>query len=184
MVGLLYYAFVGPWIRRPLARGEFSYVDGGLGGLLFAFGLVTTMEGAALHLILHARHPLAAWALLAFNVYTLVWLVAMHQAARLKPVLLSGDRLLVQTGLLWTVDVPVPLLSSVESIQETPRCPGVLRAALGTQPVLLLTLKEPVAARGPFGVRRPVTCVALYVDDAGGLARALSSRLARGPSCE
>jgi hypothetical protein len=184
MTSILYFAFVGPWVRRPLRPGEFSYVDGGLGALLFAFGLVTMMEGAAVHLILRARSPLAAWALTAVSAYTLVWLVALHQAARLRPVLLAGDRLILRTSLLWTLDVPVAQLGSVTTVQETPRGPGVLRAALGTQPTLLLTLKEPAVAQGPFGVRRSVTRVALYVDDAAGLTRALSPRLARGPACE
>ena len=127
----------------------------------------------AAHVALHAWSARAAWASSALAVYALVWLAAAYQAARLRPVALSADRLLARTSLLWTAEIPRSAIASVIRIQEMPREKGILRAALGTAPELLLTLREPVTARGPLGIRRTVTGIALHVDDPGKLRAAL-----------
>ena len=95
---VLYYALVGPFVRRPARANEFGYTEeSGLGGLLFALGFVTTMEGLGMHLLLHAWSARAAWVLTALSAYTLLWLLAAFHAARLRPVVLSGDHLLVRS---------------------------------------------------------------------------------------
>ena len=175
-LAVLYYAFVGPRRRRALGPGEFGYTeDTGLGGLLFALGFVVTMEGLAVHLLIHSWSPAAAWVLAAANVYTLIWLAAAYQAARLRPVALSADRLLVRTSLLWTAEIPRAAIASVTRIHEAPRGKGVLRAALAAEPALLVTLRAPVIARGPLGIRRSVTRIALHVDEPERLRAALRS---------
>ena len=102
----IYYAFVGPRRRRPLGPDEFSYSEKtGLGGLLFGAGLMVTMEGLAVHFVIHLWSAATAWILAAINGYTLIWLAAAFQAARLRPVALSADRLLiretVENWVLW-----------------------------------------------------------------------------------
>src|ERR1700677_1330580 len=100
---VLYYAFVGPRVKRPLRNDsvvrEFSYTDGGLVGLLLALGLLAVMEGIVAHLLLASR-PRAAWLSTAVHAYGIVWLVAAYQAARLRPVVLGGGRLLLRTSLV------------------------------------------------------------------------------------
>ena len=173
----LYYAFVGPWRRRPLRPDELGYTEkSGLGGLLFALGFIVTMEGLAAHFVVHALSPRLSWVLAAINAYSLIWLAAAYQAAHLRPVALSEDRLLVRTSLLWTVDVPRAAIASVTRIHETPRYDGVLRAAVGVEPELCVTLTEPVRARGLLGIERSVTRIALYVDEPEKLLSALDDR--------
>ena len=87
----------------------------GLAGLLFALGLIATMEAIAVHLVLQASRPRIAWLATAVHAYGIVWLVAAYQAARLRPVVLGGGRLLLRTSLLWTVDIPLALLAKVET---------------------------------------------------------------------
>jgi hypothetical protein len=104
----------------------------------------------------------------------LLWLVAAYQAARLRPVLVTADTLLVRASLLWTAAVPRAAIASVTDVVEAPRGRGgVLEAALGTAPVLLVTLSVPVEAQGLMGLRRTVTRIALHVDDPAGLRAAL-----------
>ena len=173
---VLYYAFVGPWVKPARRAEQFSYAEeSGLGGLLLALGFVIAMEGLGVHLLVHAWSPRAAWVHAALNAYALVWLVALYQAARLRPMVVSGDRLLVRVSLLWTAEMPLAKVASVAAIAASPRGKDVLRAALGTAPVLLLTLIEPVVARGPFGIRRSVRRIALHVDDPARLRAALES---------
>jgi hypothetical protein len=171
---VVYYAFLGPRLRRPLREGELSYHEkSGLGGLLFALGLVAVMEGLGVHLVLHPWSPRVAWVLAALNGYLLVWLAAVFQAARLRPVVVTADQLLVRTSLLWTVAVPRASIASVKRLDEMPPGKGILRAALGTAPEILVTLSEPVTARGPLGIRRSVTGIALYLDEPEKLRAAL-----------
>jgi hypothetical protein len=116
--------------------------------------------------------------LTALSVYTLLWLAAAFQAARLRPVVVSEDQLLVRSSLLWTVEVPRDAIECVRAVDDAPRDKRVLRAALGTSPVLLVTLKRPVRALGPFGTHRTVDAIALYVDEPARLRAALKGGLA------
>ncbi len=171
-LAVVYYALVGPWIRRPLRDGELSYTrESGLGGLLFGLGVLLLTEGLAIHMLLQTWSPRAAWVLAGLNVYALLWLAGVHQAARLRPVVVSSERLLLRASLLWTVVVPRGAVGSVRPIHAMPRVKGVLRLALGTAPNLLLSLREPVVARGMLGIERRVTRIALYVDDPEALSR-------------
>jgi len=174
---VLYYAFVGPRVKRPLRRDslvrEFSYTDGGLVALLLALGLLAIMEGIVAHLTLLASSPRAAWLSTAVHAYGIVWLVAAYQAARLRPVVLGEGRLLLRTSLLWTVDIPLASLAKVETPADVPRGSGVLNSAPWTQAQLLLTLNQAIVAQGPFGLTKKVTRVALYVDDPAALLEAL-----------
>jgi hypothetical protein len=49
----------------------------------------------------------------------------------------------------------------------------VLNAAPGTQAQVLLTLNQACVPRGPFGLNKKVTRVALYVDDRAARLEAL-----------
>jgi hypothetical protein len=179
-VMVLYFAIVGPWLSPPRRVGEFSYASkSGLVGMLFALGLLIATEGLGVHLLVHAWSSRAAWVHAALNAYSLVWLVAVYQAARLRPIVVSADGLLVRASLLWTAEVTLANVASVTAIDESPRGKGVLRAALGTAPVLLVTLIEPVVARGPLGIRRSVRLIALYVDEPAALRATIESLSSR-----
>jgi hypothetical protein len=81
-VVVFYYAFMGPRVRRQVRPGEFSYIESsGLASLLLGLALLLAMEGVGAHLLLRAWSPRAAWVHAAANVYALVWLAALFQAA-------------------------------------------------------------------------------------------------------
>jgi hypothetical protein len=176
-LAVLYYALVGPWMKRPLRRDstarEFSYTDGGLSGLLLALGVMTVTEALVVHLVLQASRPRAAWLATAVHAYGIVWLVAAYQAARLRPVVLTPRSLLLRASLLWTVDIPLASVVKIETPVDVPRGSDVLNAAPGTQAQVLLTLNQACVAQGPFGLKKKVTRVALYVDDPAALLEAL-----------
>ncbi len=176
-LAVLYYAFVGPSVKRPLRADaevrEFSYTDGGLAGLLLGLGVVAVVEAVAVHLVLLERSPRAAWLCTAVHAYGIVWLVAAYQAARLRPVVLRPGRLLLRTSLLWTLDIPLASLATAGTSVDMPRGSHVLNAAPGMPAQILLTLKCAHVAQGPFGLTKKVTRVALYVDDPAALLESL-----------
>ncbi len=171
---VFYYAFAGPRVRRATAINEFSYTEkSGLGGLLFALGFVTVVEGLVVHVLLRQWRPMAGWIFSGLHVYTLIWLSAAFQAARLRPVAVTDSHLLLRLSLIWTAEIPRASLESVEAIRAMPEDKSVLRAAFGDEPRLLLTFKEPVALHGMLGIRKRVTKIALYVDSPEALRAAL-----------
>lgn len=171
-----YYAFVGPRVRRPLAENEFSYSEkSGLGGLLFGLGFVTVVEGLVVHYLLRQWTPKAAWLFTALHGYTLIWLSAAYQAARLRPIALFLDRVLLRTSLLWTAELPLTSLESAVRIKQRPEDKKVLRAYFGDDPNVLLTFTEPQEVRGPLRMRKQVSQIALYVDTPDRFLKHLSS---------
>ncbi len=177
-LAVLYYAVAGLATKAvPLARrhGEHTtFAKSGLRGLLLVLGGVAVVEGLAVHAVLAPVSLRAAWLASALNAYALVWLTGAYGAAKLRPVIVTTDRLLVRASFVWTVDVPRAAIAQVAAITEAPAGADVLRAAFGTPPCVLVTLSEPVVARGLFGRSRSVTRIAVYVDEPGELLRCLA----------
>ena len=171
---VLYFAFVGPRVRRATAINEYSYTEkSGLGGLLFALGFVTVVEGLLVHVLLRQWHPVAGWLFTGLHAYTLLWLTAAYQAARLRPVVVFSDTLLFRFSLVWTAEIPRSKIAVVEPIKTMPEDKTILRAAFGDEPRLLLTFTEPLAVQGLFGIRKRVLQIALSVDEPEKLRVAL-----------
>lgn len=167
-LAIFYYAFVGPRLPTPRSERHFSYTEKStLGGLLFAFGFLTVAEGLVVHVLLRQWSVAAASLFTALHVYTLLWLVALHQATRLRPHVLTPDGLLVRVSLLWTVLVPYGQIAEITAQKTLPECkdPALLRTIPGLEPEFLLTLHTPLEARGPLGRCRSVTQLALAVDE-------------------
>jgi hypothetical protein len=179
-LAVAYYAAQAlPFARRaPRAIEGRSFTTSeksGAFGLLLALGFVAAVEGVALHLVLAAWSTRAAWVASALNAYALVWIVAAHQAARLRPVVVTATHLQVRASLLWTADVPRNTIAKVEAIAQLERAPGVLRASFGTAPCMLVTLSAPLTAHGLAGLTKQVTRIALYVDEPEALRAALAT---------
>lgn len=169
-IAILRYALMGSWARTEAAvtDQQFRYdQDSGIKVVvLLGIGLLA-VEATVVHLLLIRWNTLAAGLWLALDVYMLGWLLAHRQAVRLRPVLLSVDALTVRVGLIWQVRIPLAALAGVELVSDVPmNRPQVLNAAkpLLTTPNLLLTLKEAIPVKGPYGLVRQAKHIALYVD--------------------
>jgi hypothetical protein len=171
-----YYALVGPRVCRTPTASEFSYTEkSGLGGLLFALGFVTVVEGLVVHFLLRQWHPAAGWVFSGLHAYTLLWLGAAYQAARLRPVVVTDNSLVFRYSLLWTAEIPRTQLASIAPLKAMPADKTVLRAAFGDDPKLLLTFTEPVTVKGLLGKQKQITQLALFVDAPERLLAALEN---------
>jgi hypothetical protein len=172
--GALYYAVVGPFLRRSARDNEFSYTEtSGLGALVLALAILVVMEGIPAHFMIHSWSAKGAWVHAALDGYVLIWTTAAYQAARLRPVTIERGRLLVRASILWTAEIPLATIEAVRPIAARPSGQEVLCVALGAAPNVLLTMNEPVAVRGPFGTRKLVRQIALFVDEPARLTSAL-----------
>ena len=171
-IDMLRFALLG-WFARPDTRADTnatafsSHCESGFVALVVvgSFGLL--IETATVHLLArHWSHSVANW-LLLIDLYGLALLVAHGHAVRLQPTLLTADAVIVRVGFFWQVAVPRVALVAIEPLRGD-FTPGLeilnLARPLLAAPNLLLTFAEPVNLTGPYGIRRPARCVALYLD--------------------
>jgi hypothetical protein len=163
------------WFRRAPAgfsmHRRSSYVAV-VGVLLF----LAAVESAAAHLLLATWvSPIAAWVATGLAIYGVTWLLGDTHAVRLSPLRFAPAGLIIEKGVRWHLVVPREDIAAATPI-EGPVAGALDLSLLG--PNLLLTLHRPAQARGPFGITRSATQVALSVDDRAAFTAACSSRAA------
>ena len=171
---VLWYGLCAFRKKAPIDEGIFAYHES-LTALLVLGFIATPAEGLVLHILLRGWSPVAAWIGTALHVYSLVWLVALYQAARLRPLVLSADALLVRWSLLWTAEVPLAQIASVELLKARPetREKGVLDMARLADRPIRVRLSAPVTVHGPLGMRRETSALLLGVERPEKLVSAL-----------
>lgn len=175
-IGVFAYG-LGGWFRRPRAPAgalAFGYLDAWK-PMLGAIAVILAVETVGIHLLVRLASPVAALALTVLSLYGLFWLLADAQAARHRPILVTTDVLLVRIGLRWTARVPRRLIVKVHrpDLRAGGRLPDRLLAAMDGQPNVEVWLSEPVVARGPFGIERSVTRLAIGLDEPAAFMAAL-----------
>lgn len=179
-LAMLYYALLS-WRRAPhVSAGATPFSlhrRSGLVPLLVALTAVAVVELVVAHLLLHGWSPRAAWIASVPSALGVLWLVGFTRAIVLRPVLVEPGRVVARGGVQWTVELPLPLVARADTGRvRAPhrRAPEHLQlAGLGT-PTALLTLREPVTARGAYGRERVVRTIALTVDDPADFRVALA----------
>ena len=94
----------------------------------------------------------------------------------LRPILVMRDVIQVRNGLQWQLDVPRAQIERIEFGRVNApqkRTRDHLRGAPGRANVLI-ELRAPLRAVGPYGVTRDVRRVSLVLDDVAGFQRAIS----------
>ena len=178
-LAVVYYALFS-WRARPQIPTRcraFAYAEAsGHRMLAMIVGAAVVFEGVPVHLLLQHWSLAAAWVCTALDAYALLWTVALARSICLRPILVSGDRVVIRIGLLYEVEVPRAEIALCRRAvaRDTRKGPGRLRAVVLNEPQWVLELKSGVAVRGPFGRRRTVTSVALAVDQPGEFASELS----------
>lgn len=169
--------------RKKPASGPdiFSYHENLVGILVMVF-LATPAEGALMHYLLRQWSEVAAWVGTGLHVYSLVWIIAFYQAARLRPIALKEDTLLLRSSLIWTAGIPYEKIQSVELLKERPerKAKGMLDIALMADKPLRICFSEPVAVHGPLGIRREVSTILVGVERPQALLAQLETKLAQG----
>jgi hypothetical protein len=175
-MAVFYYAF-GAWRRRADAPpGSLAFSIHRQSGVAALFGMlagVTAMEAALVHVLVTRWSPLAARVLTALSAYGIVWLVAMSRAFALRPVLVCDREVVVRSGMMWTVRVPVMAIAA--TLRQGP---FDMKMPPACEPNVVLRLAEPVVARGMHGVTRRVASVAIAVDDREAFERAIAGATA------
>ena len=177
-IDMLRYATVGWWARpeMPAAATAFSsHRESGFPAIVAVVGFALLIEAATVHLLVSYWNATVANWLLLFEGYGLLLLVAHGHAVRLRPTLVTAERVVVRVGFFWHLNVPRAEVVAVEVLTgDLAPAPETLRLAkpVFAAPNLLLTFAGPVTVTGPYGIRRRAHRVALYLDQPTAFALA------------
>jgi len=162
---------LGGWFRRAPADGFAMHRRKSWPAIAALLIALISIETVAVHLLLATWSGLAAWIATAMSIYAVVWLAADLHALRLYPLRVTADAVVVSVGLRWRIAIPRDAIASVALGETAPD--GALDASV-LEPTVVLTLTRPIEARGPFGLRRAPSAIALTVDDPDRLIAALA----------
>jgi len=137
-----------------------------LGALLMAI----VVETGAVHLLVALWSEPVAWVLTIVSVYSVLWLLGDFNAARSMPSVLTDRTLHLRAGLRWSADIP---RAGIVAIHDTPPTETAVDLAMWGTPDFWLETREPVLARGPFGLDRRARFVGVAVDDPAALRKAV-----------
>ncbi|MDK1343803.1 hypothetical protein QNO09_10880 [Streptomyces sp. 378] len=173
------FASLALWVvRRTHGTGggvAFGYARG-QGAMMAGFAFVCLVETVALSVLLR-DWPAVHAVFLFLDVYTIVFVVALHASSVVRPHVLDVERGSLRIRRYVHVDLPVPL-ERIGSVRRELRmthepADGELNVEVGSQTTVTLELTEPVTHVTFLGRRRAVRVVRFHADDADGLVRAL-----------
>jgi hypothetical protein len=177
-----------PHTRDPSTGPDriFPLQGGASASLLVGIGVALVVEGAVLHLWLAARHPGWAWTVTALNAATLVWLWRDYQARALATLTLGDRDVVITVGNQLRCQVPRSGIASAEmatwrSVPDPDMARDYVNTAKPLEPNVMLTFREPVDARLPFGIRKRLTRLGVRVGNPERLISEISTASARSP---
>ena len=172
------WGLLGWWRVEPLSPNHqplTTHHNSGQVAMGVALLVVGLIEVVAVHLLIARWNPTAAFWVSAFSGYGMLFLVADLVASCQRPSLLTPTDLHIRVGIRWQAAIPKSLILSVVPIHEKPaKAPDLLNGVLIIAPNTLITLREPVTINGPYGIRRPVSRITLFLDDGAGKTSVLT----------
>lgn len=194
LLELALYRSLARWIlRRPDVPGDATAI--GYAQLvapmlwLWIFGSAT--EVVVVEMVLRSIDT--GWAhafrlpLLVIGIWGVLWMLGMMAAYRVRPHLLSTDRLRVRNSARTWVDVPMEVVESARSAEH--EVPGVVKSlhiedglllvGVSSRTNLELKLTGPVTLATSKGPAQAITRVGLWVDDPRDVVSQLQPVLAK-----
>jgi hypothetical protein len=166
-IATFYYALFG-WRQQPepRERAVTFHQRNGWGTILICIFVLIAAEGLAMHLFLARWSTLVAWGWTALDLWAVLWLLGDYQGLRLRRSWIDDDALHIRYGLRWTLTIPRDLIASIDEIRNESewKRKDVLKIAILDEPRWLITLREPMTARGMAGLRKEVRALAVLPD--------------------
>ncbi|GKQ34129.1 hypothetical protein [Streptomyces sp. A012304] len=166
------------WVaRRRHGVGDgraFGYARG-QGAVMAGFAFVCLVETFTMSVLLR-DWPTAHAVVLVLDGYTVVFVVGLYAAWKVRPHVLYGDCLHVRHAAHVDLRVPLERIAAVrhESRGTHERVEGELDLPVGSRTTVTLELTEPVTHVTFLGRRREVGVVRLHADEARDLVRAVA----------
>lgn len=184
-VAVIWYAIFG-WTRKPDvpagARSFTVHEKPGWSTVAACIAVLIVAESIGVHLLIQHWSTRGAWLMTALDFYGFLWILGDLNALRLRPSVIVDDVLHVRYGLRWSIDVKSADVAAISPAgnESNWKRKDVLRVAMIDDPRHLITLREPLVARGLAGLRRTVNAIAVSPDQDEVLTAWISDAL-RGP---
>ena len=176
-IAMIYYGLLA-WRRKPTGRPEaaaFAYHRNcGHGTFMGVFAFLVLVETGLLHWYLLPRVAPLAWLVFALSIYSLVFLFGDLNSARLRPIFIDGEDLVIRVALRWRARFPVAWIERVETTtHDIEDKEGLLQAYLIPNQNVILHLDRPIVATGLYGMEKKVQRIALAMDDVPAFVEAI-----------
>ncbi|MHA7965861.1 hypothetical protein ACX93W_17205 [Paenibacillus sp. CAU 1782] len=169
-----YYSLL-VWFKKPsLPPSRFSvytyHRDSQLKVLTIFFAILIGLEAGLLHFLLSRWNGIVAWAVLALNIYGILYIVALYQSSRRQPHLLNENMFYIAMGMQSTIAVP---LDNIERLRQAKPIDLIDKAEDGVYlsymrfdtPQFEIVLKQPMQIKTLYGVKKTVSVIVFRVDD-------------------
>ncbi|MDT0398723.1 MULTISPECIES: hypothetical protein [Streptomyces] len=164
---------VGGGTAFGYARGEAA--------MMYGLAFVCVVETVALSVLL-ADWPAVHAVVLVLDVYTVVFVVALHAASVVRPHVVGDGVLRVRRAVHVDLRIPVERIASVrrELRMTHDAAEGELDLAVGAQTTVTVELDGSLTHVTFLGRPREIRVVRFHADDADGLVRALAGAPSAG----
>ena len=132
----------------------------GIADLMLVIAPFSLFEIVPIHLLAAHRSRTLAWVVTGLGVYGAIWIFALGRSFALRPGLITESEILVRFGLVFRLRIPK---DCIETVQREPIA-DALRVSRNSAPNVYIRFKQPLEAERFFGLKRPVSAIALCVD--------------------
>jgi len=143
-----------------------SYRESGQTALMIALLVVCSTETLVMHILLARWNLILAYLITGISLYSMMFLIADLVATYTRPSFIANRVLHLQLGIRWHTSIPCSTIASINFLTKIPvKEPMLLNAMLLVTPNTLIVLREPTWIDGPYGIRRKVQKIALFIDN-------------------
>lgn len=178
-IQIVRYVLLGWRLRSDVptgARTLTTHRQSGQVALMIALLIVGLIELVAVHAAIARWSSAGAFWVTGVSAYGMLFFVADLVATLKRPSYVVANTLYLRLGVRWRATIAGTNVANVERISAAPpKAPDLLNGTLLTAPNVLLTLREPIVANGPYGLRRTVNRLALFLDEPEQLSAGVNS---------
>jgi len=173
-----YYAFF-TWKKRPPEDPASITLHKNTSSIAFTIMLIhaIVIETLGIHWWLHDKSAVLSIVLLILNVYSVIYFIGDIQATRLNPLTIKDGNLNVSLGLNKRISAPLESIAAVRwgVKPEADALEFVAKDFEEPEPQVVIDFNVPQQAVLFFGKTRPISQIALKVDDPEKLKSLLNS---------
>ncbi|MBD2841851.1 hypothetical protein [Erythrobacter rubeus] len=135
--------------------------------MIATFVALQVIELGVVHLLLMLWNPVVAWIVFGLSMWGLIWTIALLKSFRINPVLVAPGAVRVRSGMIYDFVVPVGSIAETRSAFSSGELErkDVINLAIMSSPNVSLRFSEPVMIRTFTGGQRPISGVALRLDE-------------------
>ncbi len=169
-MGMFYYALFAWKNKKPKPHEFTCYEENGIEAVLGVFIFLIAIETVALHFLLIRWNVILAWILFGLSLYTVIQIFGHLSALKRRYTSISENELFLKYGLFGDLRIPLDKIEKVEttSAEMDPKLGKVQYLALAKELEgynVVIHLREELSIESVYGISRPCTIVACFIDN-------------------